>query len=81
MTSPRSTALLDNISALLDHGDPWTTIGEEGVRSLLEQLAPTTMGQAHLRRFLADANANWTTDADPNLPRQAQRLLRPVHSR
>ncbi|MBS0661559.1 MAG: hypothetical protein JSR82_25385 [Verrucomicrobia bacterium] len=81
MTSPRSTALLDNISALLDHGDPWTTIGEEGVRSLLEQLAPTTMGQAHLRRFLADANANWTTDADPNLPRQAQRLLRMLRER
>lgn len=76
MTSPPSTALRDNIATLLGHGDPWTTIGAEGVRVLLEQLAPTTIGQAHLRRFLADADPSWTTDADPRLPRQAQRLLR-----
>ena len=81
MTSPPSTALSDNVATLLGHGDPWTTIGAEEVRALLEQLAPTTMGQAHLRRFLADADASWTTDTDPRLPRQAQRLLRMLRDR
>lgn len=81
MTSPPSTALPDNIATLLGHGEPWATIGAGGVRALLEQLAPTAVGQAHLRRFLADADATWITDADPRLPRQAQRLLRLLRDR
>jgi len=81
VTSPPSTALPDNITILLTHGEPWTTIGAGGVRELLEELAPTTMGQAHLRRFLADTNATWITAADPHLPRQAQRLLRMLRAR
>lgn len=76
MTSRSSTALLDNTAALLAHGDPWTAVGEAGVRALLEQLAPTPQGQAHFRRFLARVDATWISDADPHLPRQAQRLLR-----
>lgn len=76
MTSRSSTALLDNTAALLAQGDPWTAVGEAGVRAMLEQLAPTPQGQAHLRRFLAEVDATWISDADPHVPRQAQRLLR-----
>lgn len=81
MTSPPSTALPENTAALLAHGEPWTTIGAEGVHELLQQLAPTVRGQAHLRRFLADVDATWITAADPHLPRQAQRLLRVLRDR
>lgn len=81
MTARRSTALPDNIATLLGHGEPWASIGEAGVRALLEDLAPATMGQAHLRRFLAGVDATWTASADPGLPRQAQRLLRLLQAR
>lgn len=81
MTSRLSTALPDNVATLLAHGEPWATIGAEGVRDLLQQLAPTSQGQAHLRRFLTDTNPTWIVDADPQMPRQAQRLLRMLQAR
>lgn len=81
MSSPSSTALPDNTATLLAHGEPWASMGAQGVRALLAQLAPTSMGQAHLRRFLADADATWITGGDPHLPRQAQRLLRLLRER
>ncbi|WP_081813646.1 DNA repair protein RecO C-terminal domain-containing protein [Microbacterium sp. CH12i] len=78
MTGRTSRALSASLDSLLAQGDPWVTIGERALIELLVELAPTGQGMAHLARYLRTTTARVADDADPQMPRQVQVLLRTI---
>lgn len=78
MTLGHSRALSFCLDSLLAQGAPWALIGERALTELLVELAPTGQGMAHLARYLRTTAARVAEDADPQMPRQVQVLLRTI---
>jgi hypothetical protein len=78
VTLGHSRALSFCLDSLLAQGSPWALIGERALTELLVELAPTGQGMAHLARYLRTTAARVAEDADPQMPRQVQVLLRTI---